>query len=238
MKAIVLTYDRNRPLTNHMIACYARLWPEHPLVFRIPYQVDAHAPDPCREYVQCPAAIKPTVLALLDDIDDQEWVYWCIDDKYPIRLDVDIFSMVVRWITDHDDPAVSGILLCRARKMLLDGYLTGETIRINREKLLERKAYHQIWIHQFVRAGVIRHLFRKFPDTIEKAADMDPLKDRIEKPGCHRLYVTETNRAIFGESTEGGVVTGNCLESFVEYGIPLPPSFSVDARRRTVIGEM
>src|SRR5438046_9676836 len=38
MKAIVLTCDRFRAITEHMIRQYETLWPDHPFVFRVPYQ--------------------------------------------------------------------------------------------------------------------------------------------------------------------------------------------------------
>lgn len=238
IRAIVLSYDRNRVLTDHMIACYARLWPENPLFFRIPYQLCAGVPDSRREYVRCSSAIKATVLTLLEGIGDQDWIYWCIDDKYPIRLNIEIFKKIALWIAECDDPIVSGILLCRARRMLDPAYLTGGEIRIGDDTLLERKSYHQIWIHQFVRAGVIRHMFAQFPDLIEKAADMDRLKDELIKPSSHRLYVTENNQAVFGESTEGGILTTNCLESILEHGMIVPDWFADQTCGNTIIGEM
>ena len=38
MYAIVLTYDDNHNIANHMIYKYTNLWPNHPFIFRIPYQ--------------------------------------------------------------------------------------------------------------------------------------------------------------------------------------------------------
>ena len=38
IKAIVLTWDRSRAITDHMILQYERLWPDHPFVFHIPFQ--------------------------------------------------------------------------------------------------------------------------------------------------------------------------------------------------------
>jgi hypothetical protein len=238
IRAIVLTYDRNRVLTDHMVACYTRLWPAHPLYFRIPYQLDAGLSDSRREYVLCSAAIKATVLRLLQDFSDEEWIYWCIDDKYPIKLNTEFLNTIVRWISESDDPNVSGILLCRARQMFNPEHLTGEEIRIGSETLLERKSYAQIWIHQFVRAGVIRHMFTQFPDNIEKARDMDKFKNELVKPSSHRLYVTQCNQSVFGESTCGGIITTNCRESILELGMAIPVCFSETASRHVIIGEM
>ena len=39
MKAVVLTYDANHFLTDHMIDCYQSLWPSNPFQFLVPYQV-------------------------------------------------------------------------------------------------------------------------------------------------------------------------------------------------------
>ena len=68
---------------------YQRLWPDHPFRFRIPYQ-QLRGPNAERaEYIESPPEIPATVLRLIEDIEDEEWVYWCSDDKYPIRLIVE-----------------------------------------------------------------------------------------------------------------------------------------------------
>ncbi len=86
IKAIVLSCDRYRPIAEHMMLQYERLWPEHPFVFHIPYQNLAGQESERTRYFETPEEIRPTVLQLLAGIDDEEWVYWCVDDKYPIQL--------------------------------------------------------------------------------------------------------------------------------------------------------
>lgn len=223
MKAIVLTYDRNAVITEHMIACYDELWPDHPFIFRIPFNEEKRIlPGARKEFIRTSTDIKSTVLSLLDDLDDEEWIYWCIDDKYPIRLETDSIMGIYASISNGLNKDISGILFCRARKMLDPGFLSGKEIMIGRELLLERKAYQQIWIHQFLRVKVIRHMFLGFPDVILKAKIMDDLKDAIDKPGSQELYVTSTNYAVFGESTRNGVITENCLKSLSGKGYPVP----------------
>ena len=86
IKAIVLTCDRFRAITRHLILKYERLWPDHPFVFHVPYQ-ELRGTDTDRiKYHAAPEDIKGTILHLLADIDDEEWIYWCVDDKYPIQL--------------------------------------------------------------------------------------------------------------------------------------------------------
>lgn len=223
MKAIVLTFDRNTIFTEHMILCYSELWPDHPFVFRIPYQnPERRILSDNREYVLTPIDIKASVLTLLQDIDDEEWVYWCIDDKYPIELEINKIKWIYESILSQDVQEISGILFCRARRMLDPNYLTSSKIMLGKELLLERKAYHQIWIHQFVRAKVLKYLFTSFPDKITKANIMDGFKDSLIKPSTHKLFVSETNYAVFGESTSYGVITENCLQSLQRKGYKIP----------------
>jgi hypothetical protein len=90
---------------------------------------------------------------------------------------------------------------------------------------LERKAWFQIWIHQIMRAKVLRHLFTHLPDHIPSAKAMDELKNDVPKLPEHRLFVTKQNFAVFGESTSRGVITQNCYESMVAAGIEIPEWF-------------
>jgi hypothetical protein len=75
IKAIVLTCDRYRAITQHLIVQYERLWPDHPFVFHIPYQELGGADSERIKYLTSPADIKATILHLLANIDDEEWIY-------------------------------------------------------------------------------------------------------------------------------------------------------------------
>src|SRR5438874_7130139 len=95
IKAIVLTCDRYRAITQHLIVQYERLWPDHPFVFHIPYQELRGVESERIKYFTSPSDIKGTVLHLLADIDDDEWIYWCVDDKYPIQLLTDKIASLI-----------------------------------------------------------------------------------------------------------------------------------------------
>ena len=223
MKAIVLTYDRYRCLTDHMVRQYRQLWPGHPFTFRIPYQKHPGKAGPEREYIQCPPGIKDTVLTLIDDLDDQEWIYWCIDDKYPVSLDTGQIESVMQWMRHPGNATADGILCCRPRKLRKQKRLTGrQTSTHSGTVLLERKNYKCIWIHQFLRVKVLRHLFESFPDHIPGAKAMDTMKKYVHKPENHRLFTTEDSLAVYGESTARGIITKNCYLSLRGMGLPLP----------------
>ena len=249
MKAIVLSCDKYHPVADHMIRCYQRVWPDNPLVFRVPYQ---EFPGQVKgfhgknvELINSPRNIKETVLTLLDGIDDQEWIYWCMDDKYPVALNIDVVSKLYEYITYAKDLIADGFLFCRCRKLMNE-----ENIRINRglidfgrEKYLLRANYYQFWIHQFMRAGILRKLFKSFPDTEFGARDMDSFTG--QKPGMlvkafcpdENMYVTVRNHARFGESTLYGELTRNCYESMLSMGLSSANLYSV-VNKQNFMGEI
>ncbi len=67
IKAIVLTCDRYRAVTEHMIFQYDRLWPDHPFVFHVPYQELGGVDTEKVKYLPAPSDIKGTVLHLLTE---------------------------------------------------------------------------------------------------------------------------------------------------------------------------
>jgi hypothetical protein len=238
MKAIVLSCDRYRLLADHMILAYGRLWPRHPFRFRVPYQELAPTQPQARvEYRKTPLAIKPTMRELLADLPDDEWIYWAIDDKYPIWMELEPIERLLAWIATPAAEAADCVLFCRCMWMWDPKRLTGERLAgPGGELLLERRAWEQIWMHQFVRVKVIRYLFDHFPDEIPNTAIMDEVKRVMPKPPSLRLWVTRRNRAAFGESTEQGTLTPNCRRSIVAHGLVPSPEFAATTPRNHVQG--
>ena len=92
MKAIVLSFDKNHPFCELMYRKYMELWPDCPFTFRIPWNEKSPTFFENKsnvELIQCDKHIRLTAEALLGDIDDDEWVYWCIDDRFPIYINTD-----------------------------------------------------------------------------------------------------------------------------------------------------
>ena len=102
LKAIVLTHDENHLLTDHMIQSYQEVWPSNPFKFRVPYQ--KHPGELNRKYgdkidlIQTPPDIKQTVLTLIQDLSDEEWVYWSLDDKYLIEINETSANNCIEWV--------------------------------------------------------------------------------------------------------------------------------------------
>jgi hypothetical protein len=239
MKALVLTCDRYRAITEHMILQYDRVWPVYPFVFHIPYQELRGSDTDRRKYLKTPANIRATVLQLLDTVDDEEWIYWCVDDKYPIQLVVDKIERAISDALESSD--MDGLLFCRCRVTLSDpkrALFSGEHKGKSGIVYLERKAWFQIWIHQLLKGKVLRYLFTQLPEQIPNAKAMDDLKSNVPKPRELRLFVTKENFAVFGESTHHGAITQNCYESITATDIALPEWFRTPNGERIVMGKL
>jgi hypothetical protein len=239
LKAIVLSCDRYRAITEHMILQYERLWPDHPFVFRIPYQQSRGMDTERISYRQTPEDIKGTVSHLLADLDDEEWIYWCVDDKYPIQLVTGKIMALITHVLSASE--MSGLLFCRCRVTLTSPKLAlypKETVGPLGDIYLERKAWYQIWLHQLLKVKVLRYLFNHLPDRIRSAKEMDELKNNIAKPTNLRLFVTKENFAVFGESTARGLITQNCYESMIANQIELPDWFRHPNGQHVTMGKL
>lgn len=241
--ALVLTYDRYHVFAEHMIRSYQRLWPDHPFKFHIPYQnwpaaLAARLGDTAT-FIQAPSPIKQTALALLEGIADEEWIYWCIDDKYLIDLDAAKAVWVAKWVSDIPDPVISGVSFARSRRMLRPEHLyVDQTITDGMGgAYIRRSDYSQIWLHQFLRGKVLRTLFNGFPDGKYPAKAMDHMKKQMVLPEDQRLYVSESNYVVFGESTTRGKLTANCALSLQVYGLE-PPAGMPRSEEHTLIGKL
>lgn len=239
IKALVLTYDRNRVMTDHMILQYERVWPNHPFVFHIPYQ-ELRGEDSERiHYVRTPKTIKETVFHLIDGLDEEEWLYWCMDDRYPIEFRVDKIERLISHALQS--PKMSGMLFCRCRRLLKRPAQTlfkREWVNPDGDVYFQRRGWSQIWIHQLMRVKVLRHLFTHLPDDLPNANAMDKLKHNVSMPKDFRLFVTKDNFAIFGESTRRGRITQNCYESITKTNISLPEWFRETTGEYVTLGQL
>jgi hypothetical protein len=237
--AIVMTCQRYIPITEHMIDRYDAAWPTHPFTFRVP---DGEAARRLERRHRGRVELLPTgegeergrfraaVLGLLDGLADDDWVYWCIDDKYVTWIDAPLAQAVAELLPAIDDRWVSGLSFARARHLAALRSPTGERLQHGPLNFDRRADFRQIWLHQFLRAKVLRSLFGGFPERIESAKEMDALHRQARLPDDQRLYVLDRNAVVFGESTSRGRLTANCAAS-MRRGRGVPEGFAVDERR-------
>jgi len=134
--------------------------------------------------VQTESPIKSTARQLLEGFDDQQWVYWCIDEKYPIALATDVLDQIAGLIQKDDSvlDGVDGLLCCRTHSHLVHNgpsYQQGRRVNLAGQDFFRRTNFMHIWVHQFLRVGVLRHLFNGFPDHIPNAKVMDDLLHEV-----------------------------------------------------------
>ena len=232
MKALVLTYDRCRRVAEHMLKTYAVYWPQNRFTFRIAYQqdTDLDAYGQSVELVKTRTSeVKDIVYSLLAGLPDDEWIYWCIDDKYLIGIDQDSASYFYDWISQVNDPTICGLCFCRARTLLRpeSASVTAMAYTARGDELLLRYNYRQIWLHQFLRVRALRALFDAFPESVRTPSEMDEYKLKVKIPDDRNLYVTKNNYAVFGESTIAGNLTRGCVSSMRKLSVAVPENFEI-----------
>jgi hypothetical protein len=197
-----------------MVKRYEMLWPDNPFTFLLPYQEILPPHHDKIIGVNTPASIKATVLTLLKDIPDDEWIYWCIDDKYPEQLNTGMLNHIYKEIILPDNSQFDGVLFWSRKSVGASIPNKNHVLTDAKDnKYFQRKGYSQIWLHQFVRAKIIKDVFTQFPDVISKAKEMDALVKKISTNPKFRLYITEASHGFFGESISGGRLTRNCFDS-------------------------
>lgn len=219
MKALILTYDKNRPLTNHMIFKYEQIWPNHPFRFRIPYQEKIGIDNNRHEFIKTPVDIKNTILYLINDLPDEEWVYWSIDDKYPIELNINELTKLHSLIISGKMNEIDSIQFCHKKHPLPER--NNQTFKDENGNIYFKKAdYRQYWIHRFTKVRVIRSVFERFPDLIPNAKFMDSIISKLPVPSDQNFYITSKSFAYFGESGARGSLTRNCYISMKKNNFP------------------
>jgi bisphosphoglycerate-dependent phosphoglycerate mutase len=96
VKGIVLTYDLQGGLAHLVVKAYeSLLGKELPIEFLVPYQsIETYADIPLGNVTLVEShsnSIRATMKSLLERVVDDEWVLWCIDDRYPINMDTTAF---------------------------------------------------------------------------------------------------------------------------------------------------
>jgi len=243
MKAIVLTFDKYHPIADHMIHSYENLWPSNPFTFYVPYE--KYPVELAKRYgdkirlVQKkvgidPKLIKYTVLFLLEELEDEQWIYWCMDDRYIEAINENEVNKVYNWLISTNDAEISAISFCRYRELYDEKYVYKDQELINSfdQVFVRRKNYIQIYSHQFLRVKVLRYLFKSFPDRPFNPHEMDKFIQNRYVPGSHKLNVSAENLVVFGESTSRGNITRNCANSFKRFGMKIPDGFVISERNK------
>ncbi len=266
MKAIVLTCDKYIKFADHMIYTYQKLWPSNPFTFRVPYD---NYPENLAKYgdkvelipmdsakvihpietekgTKQVSLIRDTVLNLLKDLPDEEWIYWCMDDRYLIRIQEEAANDIYNFVINNTESDLLTVLCLRHLK---GGYFKSdkfiqEGVKIltpKKQVVLRETVFSQadtlpdLWSHQFIKVKALRRVFESFPDRPFVAKEMDSF--RITKLVGERQLIVDKNIAVYGESTSRGEITENCAASFKRWGMELPTNMNI-SKKYHVVGEL
>jgi hypothetical protein len=114
VKGIVLSFDPHLEIANLIVETYNQLWPDCRFQFRIPFtDRDPRAIFRAQnvEFISTPPDIRSTVKSLLRDLPEREFVFWCVDDRYPIEIFEPAVLRAVRDFASDADGDVDSIKL-------------------------------------------------------------------------------------------------------------------------------
>ena len=121
MKGIVLSFDPHLEIANLLVETYNRLWPDHRFQFRIPFtNRDPRSIFRAQnvEFISTPPDIRSTVESLLCNLPEDEFVFWCIDDRYPIEI---FEPTVLRTVRDFALEAPSDVDSIKLTDLTVEG---------------------------------------------------------------------------------------------------------------------
>ena len=154
MKAIILSFDKQLPYAELTYRLYMDLWPACPFTFRIPWnhKKPTHLENKSNiELINCDKDIALTIEALLNGINDNEWIYWCIDDRFPVYIDgkkmLNLYSQI-KSFENYSFVKPFYLKFFPKNKPVFKGFV-------------EQNSHHQwgYYNHHFCKAGLLRSLF-------------------------------------------------------------------------------
>lgn len=225
MKAILLTYDEQSGLAELVVKSYeALIGNDLPIEFLIPYQsadTYKHFKSNNVSYIQSASGIKESIKALLAGIDDDEWVLWCIDDRYPVKVDKTKFIAMVNNLSKGEVNAnFNGFKLTKWVEPV-----SAESVEFSGAAFQQQEECGMtgFWHHQFVRARILRKVF---VDCEEYQNDIRLLNNRLHKQHILdfllHVHVPSTSIVWFKEPLKKGLLTINGIEDLKKFNCPVP----------------
>ena len=174
---ILFSYDPQLALAELVHKQYRTLWPDMPVRFRVP---DNGGSSAAHDYfrgqadcklIRCSSPMSETAEALLVNIDETAWVFWCIDDRFPVLMDQQALAAIFAALTSL--PAeVEEVKFIRPRGETFEG----EAKTVGGLPMKVQRTYRPMgfYHHHLIRVGVLRRALVGLPD-------LDSIHDRILK---------------------------------------------------------
>lgn len=232
MKALVLTYDKQVGLAELVVKSYMALWKDCPLQFVIPRNDDSSphfdflAAQKNVSLVRTPPGIHGTMAALLDGFEDEAWVYWCIDDRYPIKIEQAAMQKVLDFIASGAAEHLNAIKLMHWKETV-DPSCAEFCIGDRTFRFQTRSSPAGFWHHHFLRVKALKDVFvgsaaDGVADTpaalnqyyFQKVALSDGFKSRA--------FPADGPIIQLGETLANGLLLANACDALAQYNCPVP----------------
>jgi hypothetical protein len=160
------------------------------------------------------------VSALLEGVSDDEFVFWAIDDRYPIHIaDLNALCAVVDLVSQGDVDGCEIKLTNHGKACCgTEPIMEIEGLRYYRQLSDPALGFY---MHHLVRAAVLRRLFQDhdLPDRYTIRQFHDLLLRREAHDG---IWMPERSLIYFGETLRGGKMTNNGYRELQRHGLAVP----------------
>lgn len=223
VKALVLTYDKQIGLAQLLVKKYVELGLAELFEFVVPINSDSakfyneHAQI---KFVNCDSDILSTMKALLEQTNDEEWVYWAIDDRYPVKVKLDEFLSIHEAIGKGEIQA-NGVKLLPWREPCTD-----EKSKFEQVTLVKQKPYSMFgfWHHHYVKSKVLRAMFiEENPDGLNDIRLINNLhRDKNYLSFLEDVWVSDKPLVELAEPLFASKLTKNGLNDLRKYHCEVP----------------
>jgi len=220
MKAIVLSFDRQHPYVELSYRMYMDLWPECPFIFRVPWnniKPKLLTDYPNIELIQCDKDIRLTMQALLEDIEDNEWVYWCIDDRFPISINSSEMSNLYNNLHQYEEfDYVRPFSHKYFSKNNIPDTISSKSPQFSIQSDLHQWGYY---MHHFCKAHILKTLF-----SLENCISIYDFHDNLidnfyQNTTGLKLLSDQKDWLKFEEQSSQGKITGICKKYLNKFNI-------------------
>lgn len=229
IKAIVLSCDRYHTIAENMITQYNKIWGTHPFQFRVPW--NNSYPDVINkkfkdkvELIQTGGKFKETFTGLTEGLDDNEWVYWCIDDKFLLDIDEHKANKAVNFVYSIKNMDIINVCLhpvgeTKRTAMTNQKESTGLNIIFDGLQFIQHESYVNNWVHQFFRVKALREFWSYLREPRQYAAKS---MDNDVHPLAGISLTLDNSICSYVESSTRGYITKKCITSCKYNNIPIP----------------
>ncbi|MDP2597668.1 hypothetical protein [Alteromonas stellipolaris] len=230
IKALVLTYDKQIGLAQLLIKKYVSLGLGRYFTFIVPvnslesrFKIDGAE----IEFVLSESDILSTMESLLNQVEDNEWIYWAIDDRYPMEVECTQFKVIFDALNTDMFRGINGVKLLPWREPLAAHKFSYKFINLQSQ---EPKSMFGFWHHHFLRSKVLKAMFLSENKHRENNIRLinNLYRDEDYLPFLEAVYVVDSPIIELAEPLFNGKLTLNGYRDLKTFNCELPDYKVID----------